>query len=301
MRLIRRIAPFALIAVLVGLAVHRSVRPPTPTGPAMPELQAVAGVVPSGAGAAPLRLQLTAGAGRWVPITSIPKGAPIPNADPRFPHRVRNTLDGWNALANNERVILLRNAFVDTASGEPVPVPEMLRSGEDPGTYIVQSRGEVDDAFRQRLAISGARIISYIPKNAYLVQATPEVAAAMATAPEIGAVLANEPHFKLEPRLAQAVLEERAVPAELLLTVLDPDQTLPLVEALGAKTLLRQRGPFGELVSVQAPSGAIVALARLPGITLVEEMHRRKVSNDRAGFLLESSDDLTNEIGRAHV
>jgi subtilisin-like proprotein convertase family protein len=294
MRLIRRIAPFALIAALVGLAVHRSVRPPTSMGLAAPQSPAVAAPDPAVGTAGPLKLQLAAGPGRWVPITSVPKGTPIPNVDPRFPHRVRNTLEGWNALARNERVILLRNAFVDTANGEPVPVPEALRSGADPGTYIVQSRGEANDAFRQRLALSGARIISYIPKNAYLVQATPEVAAAMASAPEIGAVLANEPHFKLEPRLAQAVLEEREVPAELLLTLLDADQTLPQVEALGAKTLLRQRGPFGELVSVEAPRGTMVAIARLPGVTLVEEMHRRKVSNDRSGFLLESSEDLTN-------
>jgi len=294
MRPLRRIVPFALLAVLLGLGVHRWLRPPQLTGVGPSPVTGSAKASLNAASTEPLRLRLNGGNSRWVRIESLPKGAPIPHADERFPHRVRNTTAGIDALSRNDHAILLRNAFVDTATGEPVPVPESLRSGADPGTYIVQARDGAVDALRSRLTLSGARIISYIPNNAYLVQATPAVAAAVGAAPEVGAMLANEPHFKLEPGLAQAVLRDLPVPSELMLTVLDPDKTLPEVEALGAKTLLRQRGPFGELVTVTAPAGALVALARLPGITLVEEMHRRKTANDRAGFLLESSENFTN-------
>lgn len=294
MRPLRRIAPFAVLAIVLGLAVHRWLRPPQVAGVQSQPAAAVAEAVQNPGSVEPLSLRLNGTGSRWIRIESVPAGAAIPYADERFPHRVRNTTNGIEALSRSEHAILLRNAFVDTASNEPVPVPESLRSGADPGTYIVQAREGGVDALRTRLNLSGARIISYIPNNAFLVQATPPVAAVVASASEVGAMLANEPHFKLEPGLARAVLSDLPVPSELMLTVLDPDKTLPEVEALGAKTLLRQRGPFGELVTVAAPAGTLVALARLPGITLVEEMHRRKTANDRAGFLLESSESFTN-------
>lgn len=295
MRPLRRIAPVVLLAAILGFAVHRWTRPQPPA--TTPAAEAVVGapvVQPSSSPAEPVRLKLASGKARWVTIESIPVGAPIPGADAQFPHRTRNTQARLGELMRNDRAILLRNAMVDTASDEPVKVPENLRSGEDPGTYVVQGRGTSSDALKRQLALLGARVISYIPNNAYLVQASPAVAQALTGASEVAAILPNEPHFKLEPGLAQAVMQQMDVPEMLMLTLLDVDQTLAAVQALGAKPLLRQRGPYGELVTVSAPAGSIVALARLPGVTLVEEVHARQTANDRTGFLLESSENFTN-------
>lgn len=300
MRPIRCIAPFLVIAGLTGIVVHWWTRPSSaplvPGTAATSPAEAVAATQPGNRPSAASNATAATAPARWIAIRSIPAGEPIPGADPRFPHRVRNTSESLETLSRNDRAILLRNAFVDTASGSPVPVPETLRSSGDPGTYIVQGLAGEGEAFRRRLEQSGAKIVSYIPNNAYLVQASQESAAELASAPEVVAVLPNEPHFKLEPGIAQAVLAGQPVPEELMLTVLDPETTLPQVEALGARTLLRQRGPFGELVSVTAPASAVAGLARLPGITLVEVMHRRRPANDRAGFLLESSESFTNDL-----
>lgn len=244
--------------------------------------------------ATPVRLQLAQSPARWVRIASLPTGSAVPGADPRFPQRVSNTRTPLGELMRSERAILLRNALVDTESAAALPVPEEMRSAGDPGTYIVQGRGTSAEELRRQLTEAGARVISYIPNNAYLVQASPDVAQRMGTAPEVAAILPNEPHFKLEPGLAQTVMAGGAGPEMLMLTLLDVDQTLPQVEALGARMLLRQRGPYGELVTVTAPAGAMVALARLPGVTLVEEVHARQTANDRTGVLLGSSEDFTN-------
>jgi len=295
MRPLRRIAPVVLLAAILGFAVHRWSRPQPPfTTPAAEAVVAAPVARPASSPAEPVRLKLTSARARWVAIESIPVGAPIPGADAQFPHRTRNTQARLGELMRNDRAILLRNAMVDTTSEQPVKVPENLRSGEDPGTYVVQGRGTSSDALKRQLAMLGARVISYIPNNAYLVQATPAVAESLTGASEVAAILPNEPHFKLEPGLAQAVMQQMDVPEMLMLTLLDVDQTLAAVQALGAKPLLRQRGPYGELVTVSAPAGSIVALARLPGVTLVEEVHARQTANDRAGFLLESSENFTN-------
>lgn len=301
MRPFRRIVPVALLTALVAmLGYHAIQRPasaprgPAETGVATPTSGAAASFGGTGA---PLRLQLAASGGsRWVPLESLPAGAPMPHADARFPHRLRNTDAGVDALSRNDRAILLRNAFVDTSTGEPLAVPESLRSATDPGTYIIQARGPIDDAFRRRLQISGARVISYIPHNALMVQATPEVAAVLAEAPETGAILPNEPHFKLEPALVDAVLKGGAVPDRLMVTVTDAGQVLPQLEALGAQLLLKQRGPFGELLTITAPHSALAPMARLAGVTLVEEVHQRRPSNDRSAFLLGAAESFTNDV-----
>ena len=301
MRLFRRIVPVALLAALVAMLGYHAIRKPETArsgpggvGVATPPSDSTAS---QGGAGVPVRLQLaSSGGSRWVPVESLPSGAPLPHADPRFPHRLRNTGAGVDALSRNDRAILLRNAFVDTANGEPLAVPESLRAAADPGTYIVQARGLIDDAFRSRLQISGARVISYIPHNALMVQATPEVATLLAEAPEIGAILANEPHFKLEPALVDAVLNGGTVPGRLMVTVTDAGQVIPQLEALGAQLLLRQRGPFGELLTVSAPSESLAPMARLAGVTLVEEVHQRRTSNDRSAFLLDAAVSFTNDV-----
>ncbi len=291
----------ALVAFVAALLCFRAGRTPAPGRPvpgATPAPVATVGSTPSAAPGSPVRLRLAAATpAKWVSVISLPAGQPLAHPDPKFPHRLRNTSATIGQLSRNERAILLRNAFVDTQAGESLAVPESLRAGPEPGTYIVQARDTLDDAFRRRLQLTGARIISYIPNNAVLVQATADVAEELANAPETGAILANEPHFKLEPGLALQALQSRGTPAELLLTVLDADRTLPQVEALGAHAVARQRGPFGELIVVETGGRDIlVPLARLPGITLLEAVQHRQPANDRAGYILGSSTDFTNNV-----
>lgn len=304
MRFLRRIAPVLLLFLTLGGTVLWMARPgrrpsldataasrvPEAHGPSSERRGSEVGS-PAAASAAPMPTV----AASWVPIVTLPKGAPLPHHDPQFPHRLRNTPEGIGALARRDDAILLRNALVDTSSGDPLAIPEELRSEGPAGTYIVQAVGRVDAAFRERLRTLGVREISYVPNNALLVQASPEAAAALAAAPETRAVLPNEPYFKLEPALVGRVMEGRPAPARLMLTVVDGDAAVRAAEALGARIAERQRGPFGELVTADVDPGSMAALARLPGVTLLEEVHSRALLNDRAGFLLGSSIDFTNK------
>ncbi len=291
----RRLLAAALVLLAVLSASRIGRRPAPPVSPAMANVPLSATVVSPAPG--PLaRLRLGAAAARWVAVESIPAGTPLPDADPKFPARARNTPATAGELSRNERAIILRNASVDTRSGQPLRVPENLRAGADPGTYIVQSRGIVDDAFRRRLALAGARVISYIPNNAVLVQADVAAATLLADAAEVGALLVYEPFFKLEPGLAVRAMGSGGTPDKLMLTVIDGERTVLDVEALGARTVSRQRGPFGELVVVETDGkDLLVAFAKLPGVTLLETVEPRRPANDRAGFILGSSTDFTNK------
>ena len=68
-----------------------------------------------------------------------------------------------------------------------LPFPKNLQAQGDPGAYIVQANGPINNAFRATLAAAGAQIVSYIPNNAYLVTASAGGAAGLAGLPGVQA------------------------------------------------------------------------------------------------------------------
>ena len=70
--------------------------------------------------------------------------------------------------------------MIDTGAKLNLAIPKNLQAAGDPGAYIVQARGPVDEAFRAQLAAAGAQIVSYIPNNAYLVRISAGGAAGLA-------------------------------------------------------------------------------------------------------------------------
>src|SRR4051812_34607366 len=120
---------------------------------------------------APIRLLSQPGLLNSQPPTIEPQPVSSTNPPSRFSHRLSNTSQTVGQLARRDKAILLENALFDTASAIPA-IPAELQSQGDPGTYIVQAKGPLDDAFRNLLRQAGATIVSYVPNNAYLVRAS---------------------------------------------------------------------------------------------------------------------------------
>ncbi len=91
-------------------------------------------------------------------------------------------------------------------------MPGQLRPQGDPGAYIVQARGPIDNAFRAMLAAAGAQIVSYIPNDAYLVRLDQGGADALAANPLTQAVLAYEPYYKIQSPLLPLALVDTNLP-----------------------------------------------------------------------------------------
>ena len=92
-------------------------------------------------------------------------------------YRLRNTDLPMKELVRREHALLLENALLDTERPVALALPEGLRAKGEPGSYVVQARGALDDAFRARLRAVGAAVVSYIPNQAYLVRASAAAAA----------------------------------------------------------------------------------------------------------------------------
>lgn len=233
-----------------------------------------------------------------VPVATLEPGTAPRFADAEFPHRFRNTAATVGELIAHDRALLLLGAFVDTASGEPLELPEALRSAGDPGAWIVQAHGVIGKSFREALRAAGAEVVSYIPNNALLVRGDAATAERLLAAEGVAAVLSYEPAFKLDSELLRQALadEPLAAGAKLTLTLPDPDATLPELAVLGVTEVTRERGPFGPLVTVEAPPDSLPALARLPGVQLIERWVPRTLANDRAGFQLGATTNAENTL-----
>ena len=149
--------PFRSLIIAIALAVgslglYRWVQPPAvdpassasgltapPAGPAVASAFGRSMAVSAHVAAKRLRVR---------PLTAGQRPAP---QDSEFPWRSSNTTKTVDQLRNDPRALVLRNALIDTRTGEPLPLPESLVAGPEPGFHIVQFAQEPDAGSRRRL------------------------------------------------------------------------------------------------------------------------------------------------------
>ena len=201
-----------------------------------------------------------------------------------FALRLSNTSTSLRQLQRSGQAILLENALLDTT--QPVPaIPDHLRAQGDPGSYLVQARGPINNAFRSLLQAAGAEIVSYIPNNAFLVRASAAVAQQLSGDPQTQAVLPYEPYYKLKPSLLKLAVAQNPLPDDSALNVLvfaDAQQSARAeLEKLGARIVGdAERSPFGPVLRVVPPADSLPAVAGLAGVQEVEWALKRATAND---------------------
>lgn len=194
-----------------------------------------------------------------------------------FPYRLSNTTKTLGELSFNGRAILLENALIDSSKPLDLSIPDSLRSHDDPGAYIVQANGAVDDAFRARLQAGGATIVSYIPNNAYLVTADAGISAQMGSS---ATVIPWEPYYKIKTSLMQTAIDGGVVPPLLLGTFPGKEEVTKAALAKAKVTVVSESpSPFGTELAVENVS-SIASVASLPGVAEVEPWIARMAAND---------------------
>jgi subtilisin-like proprotein convertase family protein len=209
----------------------------------------------------------------------------------RYRHRLSNTTKTLGELIRNPRAILLENALLDLTAPVNLKVPSNLSSASDPGAYIVQSRSACDDSFRRSLSSAGARLISYIPNNAFLILGDGAIAQRLTQEPQVSAVIPYEPYYKIKSSLLDSVLN---VESDSLLTGAQADPTLVSVllfedgatstlaqlKAAGLEVLTQDRSPFGVAAILRCSLNKVAWIACLPGVLELERARARTAAND---------------------
>lgn len=200
----------------------------------------------------------------------------------RFPFRLRNTQKPLRQLVRDDNAVLLANALIDTMSELP-QIPEHLRAEADPGSYIVQWDGPVDENFRARLSELGAEIISYVPNNAYFVKVGKIGADQLAASPGVQTVLPYQPYYKLDPSLLGYAVKQEPLPENAMLRVTflpGAEEMAAQVIAAGAQVIAEEKSPFGPQLIVQPAPNALVPLAKLSSVQGIERSAVRMPASD---------------------
>jgi subtilisin-like proprotein convertase family protein len=203
-----------------------------------------------------------------------------------FPYRLSNTTQGIGELMRNNKAILLENALIDLSRPFNLDIPDKLRAHEDPGSYIVQADGPIDNAFRARLSAAGLNIVSYIPNNAYLVTGT-----AAQVAPFGNAAIPFEPYYKIKSVLMPlALASHNASAVNVAVFPGKLDDTKAALGQLGVTVGSQSPSPFGTELALQNVD--LSAVANLPGIELVEPSSPRILQNDLTRVITSVSADV---------
>src|SRR5712692_7474904 len=293
-----------LLAILAAGGGWRFLRPSRRAASTQPSTQIATAGPLKGLGAgqvAPNAPLLVTGAN--LPAAAVTNAAAKAYKSP-LTNRLSNTSKPIAELMRDDRAVLLRNALIDTTLAAGLPIPAHLRADGDPGSYVVQSRTPLDDAFRAQLKAAGASIISYIPNNAYLVRVAEAGAKQLQASPQTQSVLPWEPYYKLDLALLPLAIHQQPLPDGTRVSVLlfpgEREAGLQFLKALGADIVGEDRSPFGHQVIVQPPADSLVALAKNPIVQGIELHRPRQLLNDLARVrtsIATNSSTQTNYLG----
>lgn len=243
-------------------------------------------------------------AGRTAPRDPVATAAPAPpellslSRDPRLPFRLRNSHKPEAEFFRSETAVLLRNALVETQEPLEMKMPAHLRAGEEPGSWLVQARGTIDQGFRDVLRGAGAEIVSYVPNNAYLVRGSANLAQQLRVSQRVQSVLPFEPYYKLDMTLLPLAVRRDALPEGRWLNVVlfsgTQEKAKADLLALGAEVKSEQRFPFGHVVTIAPRADSLVALAQMPAVQNIEAYHAPVLMNDLSRVRLDVSTNTTS-------
>ena len=173
-------------------------------------------------------------------------------------YRLSNTKQSIQQLLHNNHALILRNALIDTEVPVALKIPAHLRAKGAPGSYLVQADRPLDKAFYAELSQAGASYVSYVPNNAVLVAASPEVAKNLAANADVVAVLPYEPYYKLDSTLLPSAVEQQPQTDALNVTTFpgQRDAALAALTQLGATLIGEDRSPFGPTLIVMCRPAA---------------------------------------------
>ncbi|HYP29260.1 MAG TPA: S8 family serine peptidase [Blastocatellia bacterium] len=195
------------------------------------------------------------------------------------------------ALRDDFNLIKLRRGQIDTTGPEPA-VKEDLRRADAPGRslHLVQLSGPPVPETLRALKATGARIVSYIPNNTYLIWASaPQISAARALRSGSGVVQWDGPYhpaYKLDPSFKLDSVEQIPVSIKLVSGVESAD-SIKFIESISKEVLTEPYESSGAIHAVVlVESFRLAEIARLQDVVGVERWARVELNDERANQIV---------------
>ena len=191
---------------------------------------------------------------------------------------------------------------LDTGTPDGVAIPAAFQAQKNlgPGLQIVQFAGPIANEWLTALAATGARVVQYIPENAYIVRADETSVSQLAALAQDGKFVeytgAYAPYFKLDARLARRARSGLDANRDIDVVVqviggIDNRAVKQQVLALGKDT---SKAVWDDLRGVEAvhmriAESAVADLAQLPDVFAIEESLPKHKLDERQDQIIAGS------------
>lgn len=187
--------------------------------------------------------------------------------------------------AGEEHLIRLVARSIDTSvrseAGAPAADAAQAFAGSTAGAWIVQFRGPVHEADKQRIAAAGARLCGYIPNNAFAVRMDAATISRVAALSFVQWIGPYKPDYKIQPALAAR--QSGIVTVDI--NAFTPEEAVEIARqlaALGATNIEQASSARFGRVRADIAVRAVPDLAALDAVQWIEEHLPAKLFNNRA-------------------
>jgi hypothetical protein len=212
-------------------------------------------------------------------------------------------------LRDDLNLLMLRCGQIDTTGPEPQIRADLRQDEPLPHSlHIAQMFGPPTSESLKALKATGARIISYIPNNAYLVWATPAQLARLGQLRQQENILQWDgpfhPAYKLHPGISLDSISQIPVSIQLV-DAPGAEQAARRIKAIARKVLMPEfrTGSVSHLsgalhMKVLIESHKLAEVARMPGVILIEPWAEIRLMDERAGQIIAGalSQDTINNL-----
>jgi hypothetical protein len=201
-------------------------------------------------------------------------------------------------LRDDFNLILLKRGQIDTTAQEPqIKLELRQKTTANHSLHLVQFFGPPTNDALQSLKTTGAKIVSYIPNNAYLIWASrsqlQRVHAMRGQADIIQWDAPFHPAYKIDPQIKLDSVQQLPISIELLDTP-GTAEAIEQIKAIARKVLMPEFSAAGTIqIKILTECLKLTAIAQLPEVIAIEPWAKMKLHDERAGQILAGS--LINE------
>ena len=197
--------------------------------------------------------------------------------------KVRATFGNRVVSANSLNRIELRTASINTRGNGPV-VPAGMEQVEGPGRRlrIVQFEGPIQPKWLAKLkSLDGARVINYVPNNAYLVwldqPAEDNLCAVQGANGPIQWIGPYHPYYKIQPGLLNANSQDAVSQVNVRVAMVGGPDAGRTIDTMGKFGLVEGSYDLGnqKIAAMTVPASAVAQIAKLSDVIWIEKIERK--------------------------
>jgi hypothetical protein len=197
-------------------------------------------------------------------------------------------------LRDDFNLIMLKAGQLDTTAPEP-QIDQLLRqeTTASRSLHLVQMFGPPTNDAMKALKSTGVKIVSYIPNNAYLVQATGRQIERLHSMSQQGDVIQWDapfhPAYKIDPRIKLDSVAQVPISIEIVNTP-EAAQTLAQIKSVARKVLMPEFQVAGTIqIKILTECLKLAALAKLPEVISIEPWGKIRLHDERANQIVAGS------------